>query len=50
MLNFAEFYDYIQLKKISKYTNFKTRLQMVKSVVIGKLSYCLPLQEYPKNI
>merc|ERR1712240_591668 len=31
------------IKKISKFTNFTTRLQFVKSLVIGKFIYCLPL-------
>ena len=31
------------LKKLTKYTDFKTRLTFIKSYVIGKLSYALPL-------
>merc|ERR1712240_567847 len=31
------------IRKLTKYTNFHTRLQFVYAVVIGKLIYCLPL-------
>ena len=31
------------IKNITKYTDFKTRLQLVKSFVVGKLIYCMPL-------
>lgn len=32
-----------ELKKISKFTNFQTRLQFINAHVIGKLTYLLPL-------
>ena len=31
------------IKKLSKYTNFTTRLQFVNAIVIGKLLYSLPI-------
>ena len=31
------------IKNITKFTDFKTRLIFIKSLVIGKLIYCLPI-------
>ena len=39
-----------EIKQISKYTNFKTRLDFVNAHVIGKLTYILPLYSQANQI
>ena len=39
-----------EIRKISMYTNFKTRLTFIKSYVIGKLMYAMPIYMGINNI